>query len=129
MTAMYVGPRSLRNEAGRTSKVMPLVSSNASAVRLAISCLKSDHVETGLRVVKNDLRYPLIERDAQQDTTLAGHQRISMIAEPRDVGGDCRYCFGLSASSPDHGGKLIDTLQRLALPAGQLGEDLALILI
>ena len=43
-----------------------------------------------------------------------------MIAEPRDVGGDRRYCLGLSASSPDHGGKLIDTLQRLALAAGQL---------
>ena len=55
-------------------------------------------------------------------------QCVPMIAEPRDVGGDCRYCFGLSASSADHGGKLIDTLQRLALPAGQFGEDLALVL-
>jgi hypothetical protein len=66
--------------------------------------------ETGPCVVKDDLCYSLIECDAQQDTTLAGHQRVPMIAEPRDVGGDRRYCFGLSASSPDHGGKLIDTL-------------------
>ena len=27
-----------------------------------------------------------------------------MIAEPRDLSGDCRYCFGLSASSPDLSG-------------------------
>jgi hypothetical protein len=51
-----------------------------------------------------------------------------MIAEPRDVGGERRHCPGLSTSSPDHGRELVDTLQRLALAAGKLGEDLALVL-
>jgi hypothetical protein len=51
-----------------------------------------------------------------------------MIAEPRDVGGERRHCPGLATSSPDHSGELVDTLQRLALPAGQLAEDLPLVL-
>src|SRR5258708_30459137 len=47
---MYVGPRSLRKDAGRTSKLMPLVSSNASAVRFAISNLRaSATIIVGLR--------------------------------------------------------------------------------
>jgi len=83
--------------------------------------------EAGLRVVENDLRHPLVERDTEQDAALTGHQRVAMIAEPRDVGGERRHCPGLATSSPDHGRELVDTLQRLVLPAGQLGEDLALV--
>ena len=84
--------------------------------------------EAGLRVVENDLGHSLIERDTEQDTAFAGHQRIGVIAQTCNVGGECRHCPGLATSSPDHGRELIDTLQRLALPAGQLAEDLALVL-
>ena len=48
--------------------------------------------------------------------------------KPRDVGGEHRHCPGLSTPSSDYGGELVDTLQRLALSAGQIGEGLALVL-
>jgi hypothetical protein len=83
--------------------------------------------EASLRVVQDDLRHPLIERDTEQDTALARHQRIAVIAEPRDVGGECRHCPGLATSSTNHGCELVDTLPRLALAAGQLAENLALV--
>jgi hypothetical protein len=50
-----------------------------------------------------------------------------VIAQPRDVAGECRHCPRLATSSPDHGGELVDTLQRLAIAAGQVAEDLPLI--
>src|SRR6266576_1428616 len=67
-------------------------------------------------------------RSLRQDAALTRHQRIAVIAQTCNVGGERRHCPGLATSSPDHGGELVDTLQRLALPAGQLGEDLALVL-
>jgi hypothetical protein len=51
-----------------------------------------------------------------------------MIAEPRDVGGERCHCPGLATSSPDHGCELVDTLQRLAIAAGERSECRALVL-
>ena len=84
--------------------------------------------EGSLCVVEDDLGHPLVERDTEQDATLTGDQRVAMIAEPADVGGECRYCPGLATSSPDHGCELVDTLQRLAVAAGELFEDAPLVL-
>ena len=65
--------------------------------------------------VEDALRHSLIERDTEQDTALAGHQRVAMIAEPRDVGGERRHCPGLATSSPNHGCELVDALQWLEI--------------
>src|SRR6516162_515267 len=107
---------------------MPLASSNAS-VSVHNQLLEDRTAfEAGLCVAHNDLRHPLIERHAEQDTTLTRHQRIAVVAQTCNVGGERRHCPGLATSSPDHGGELVDTLQRLAIAAGQLTEDLALVL-
>jgi hypothetical protein len=50
-----------------------------------------------------------------------------MVAQTCEVGGESCNCSRLAASSPDHGGELVDALQWLALSAGQLAEDLTLI--
>src|SRR5262249_54243252 len=83
--------------------------------------------EGSLCVVEDDLRHSLIERDTEQDTALARHQCIGVVAQTCNVGGECRHCPGLATSSPDHGGELVDTLQRLRLPAGERSECGALV--
>jgi hypothetical protein len=45
-------------------------------------------LEAGLGVVKDNLGHALVERDAKQDPALAGHQRIRVVAERGDVGGE-----------------------------------------
>jgi hypothetical protein len=104
---------------------MSFVSSNASAVR---DQLLQDRtaLEGSLCVVEDDLRHPLIECDTEQDTALARHQCVVVIAEPRDVGGEHRHSATLSAAAPDHGGELVDTLQWLAIAAGERSECRAL---
>ena len=64
----------------------------------------------------------------REDAALARHQRVAVIAEPRDVGGERRHSATLSAATPDHGGELVDPLQRLAIAAGERSECRALVL-
>ena len=67
MMAMYVGPRSLRNDAGRTSMRMLFFNSIASAVRLTTSCCRIGlALEIILDVVQQLLGNTLVLGQAQE---------------------------------------------------------------